>query len=143
MLTSSGKYIRLLVACANVLGVVFGTGVHLHLLLAHEHESDRAHRHDVVVHSHAGIPDYPGETTHRQPDGEHRHHVPLIQIVAVNPASMQTESYALQLLESCTLSSTALSPDLNSFCWITFTDTSPPFKQRLTEDISGRSPPLV
>jgi len=144
MLASAGKCLRVLVAAANVLGVMLGTGLHLHLLLEHEHEGDRAHRHIAVVHSHDGIADLPGETAHRQPAGEHRHHVPLMQIVALQPVPMQVVSFQVGQLEAYTLHNADPSPDCGmSRCANFFFDTSPPFEQQLAEEIPGRSPPLL
>jgi hypothetical protein len=143
MLNSPGTYLRLFVAGANILGLLLGTGVHLHILLPHEHEGDLAHRHILIVHSHAAPPDSPVETSLRQTNGEHRHHVPSIQIVAVHLAPIQTGSYVPEYLEFYSVSSTAPDPDREISPWISFTDTSPPPEQPLTESISDRSPPLA
>jgi len=117
--------------------------MHLHLLLMHEHEGKGAHQHVAAVHWHADIPDGPGETSDGASADEHRHHVPLIQIVAVEPLTLQAISYVIAQLEVFTLPNTGPSPVLEFSCWFSFTDTSPPFKLQLTKDISGRSPPLL
>jgi len=134
----------MIVACAQLLGIVFGAGMHLHVVLSHEHGDDGAHRHVVALHAHSAGRDIAGGSSIRQPAGEHRHHVPQVQIVALQPAPVQHGSVGLEESAAVALAVMPVQPDSGSEHEpLPFHGTSPPSKPDLIEEISGRSPPLL
>jgi hypothetical protein len=61
----------------------------------------------------------------------------------VHPVSIQTGSHPVEQHESIALPRMAPAPDLEPFGLINFTDSSPPFEQRITKHTTGRAPPLA
>lgn len=134
--------LRISLALCTLLALVMSTGVHFHLLPEDRHGDDHSFEHHGIIHAHESATD-PYSTSSRAGDQEHRHHVQSAQIVGLHSSSIQNVTPSITELEPYVLPASALSLVSDVSCRLLSTDASPPRSYLLTEDLSGRSPPLA
>lgn len=135
-------YLGVFLAFSIVLAIVTSTGIHLHVLLEHLHADDPSHLPDVVVHAHEDSPG-PISRSGESSDAAHRHSVPSIQIVALQPSSTQGASPIVIELSSIMLPSFVPPSITDGRGLLISTDASPHWSDPFAENLSGRSPPLA
>ncbi len=134
--------LKLLVACNLLLAIVAGNGAHLHVLMDHVHDGEPVHQHDVVVHAHEDAAE-PLAPTPLEGNSEHSHVVATLQITGVQQSSSQFASPVVAQLEPWAIPASTWVLAVDTSFWILSTDSSPPTTQVFSENLSGRSPPLI
>ncbi len=137
--------LRVGVLASYLIGMVLGSGLHVHATLSHEHDNEGLHGHSPVAHVHATtlIPSAASHSEIISPsEDEHRHPVPLVQLIAIRALHPKSSKSVQQ--------NTVYSFDVPSapflivprILLVVFSpDTLPPLHSLTVHSHLGRSPP--
>ncbi len=133
-------------ALSHVFALVFGSGIHFHQSLFHEHGVEQGHVHSLVVHAH-GIPAYLINTPTIEPldqDG-HRHSVASVQLSAlVSPNKTSWHYLPHSPFSDLGILNGIHAPDSPLACLSILADLArPPALGNVPSVRLGRSPPLA
>jgi hypothetical protein len=146
-LTIPWTLLRVSVLASYFIGMFFGSGLHVHSALSHEHNAEGFHRHSLVVHVHITAlmrsADSHSENIFSS-DSEHGHQVPQVQLIAIRaPHSKLSKSVQQNTFSSFDIPSAPSFSLPRILLFVFAQETSPPLHSLTVLARFGRSPPVV
>lgn len=135
------RFLRCALLISFLVGVTFGSGLHLHRWIEHVHDDAPSHSHEWIAHHH-GLTIGDSSDTNLLKEDEHAHAIPLLQLTALH--DRHGARSRIQKIGHDYVSAAAQSDSIDralTVIEIIPHAASPPLPSQIGFPLSGRSPP--